>query len=119
MMSLRWSPVIPLSAREERVVQRCKKAKFFVFLRRVRHDLFDDAFQDELIALYPERTSGRPPPPPALLAAVTLLQAVLGASDQEAVRLAATDRCWQMVLGTLDTKLAPLASDHDEVGDEE
>jgi hypothetical protein len=102
MMSLRWSPVGPLSAREERLVNRCKKAPFFVFLRRVRSELFDEAFQDELIALYPQRASGRKPPPPAMLATVTLLQAVLHTSDQEAVRLASTDRCWQMVLGTLD-----------------
>jgi hypothetical protein len=109
--SLRWTPEELLSPREERLIQRCKKARFFVFLRTIRHQLFDGAFQDELIALYPARTSGSEPPPPALLAAVTLLQAVLGTSDQEAVRLASTDRCWQMVLGTLDATAPPEADD--------
>jgi hypothetical protein len=108
-MSLRWSPVVELSGVEERVQRFCKKAPLFAFLRKVRQALFDEGFQAELIALYPARTSGSPPPPPALLAMVTLLQAARGVSDQEAVRLAATDRCWQMVLDTLDLEAAPFA----------
>lgn len=105
----RWSPPIDLSPTEERLVRICKKAPLFVFLRRIRHELFDDAFQAQLAALYKASSRGQPPAPPALLAMAGLLQAATGVSDAEAVRLAATDRCWQMVLGTLDDDDPPFA----------
>jgi len=47
-MSLVWSPPVETSEAEERRLSRCKKAKLFVFLRRRRHELFDDEFQREL-----------------------------------------------------------------------
>jgi hypothetical protein len=108
-MSVQWSPRREVSAAEARVIRRCKKAKLFVFLREHRHELFDQAFQDELAGMYPERKRGREIVPPALLAMVTLLQAAYGISDEEAVRLAALDRAWQMVLDTLDDENPPFA----------
>jgi hypothetical protein len=108
-MALNWSPPIPLSRREEAIVEHCKKAPLFVFLRQVRHELFDAATQARLATMYPARTAGADPVAPARQALVFLLQRALGTSDQEAVRLAATDRCWQMVLDTLDDDAPPVS----------
>src|SRR5438128_11409352 len=98
-MSLVWSPPIETSAVEDRILGRCKKARLFVFLRRHRHQLFDEPLQRELIAMYPDRKAGREPVAPALLAMVTILQAWLGVSDEDAVEFAEMDKRWQMVLG--------------------
>lgn len=108
-MTLLWSPPVLLSADEQWLISKCKKARLFVFLREHRHELFDDAFQRELIAMYPQRTSGREPVPPALLAMVTLLQAAFGISDEDAVELAVVERRWQMLLGCLDERDAPFS----------
>jgi hypothetical protein len=108
-MALSWSPGVETSDAEERILSRCKKAKLFVFLRRHRHELFDAAFEGELIAMYPRRTSGKPPVAPALLAMVTILQAWLGVSDEDAVEFAEMDKRWQMVLGVLGGDEAPFS----------
>jgi hypothetical protein len=97
-----WRPPIALSVAEERLLKRCKKQPIFGFLRALRHELFDDAFQRELARMYDGSTRGRPPVPPALLAMATLLQAARQLSDQDAALAVATDRAWQLVLGTLD-----------------
>jgi hypothetical protein len=73
----------------------------FAFLRRHRHELFDEAFQSELSAMYSDMPRGTPPKPPALLAMATLLQASEQKSDAAAVEEAVFDRRWQMVLGCL------------------
>jgi hypothetical protein len=75
--------------------------KLFAFLYRYRLELFDDAFQDELAAMYRDTGEGRLPVPPALLAMVLLLQAYHGVSDREAVELTVVDLRWQLVLGIL------------------
>lgn len=108
-MALSWSPAVETTAAEERILSRCKKAKLFVFLRRHRHELFDAAFERELIAMYPTRTSGKAPVAPALLAMVTILQAWLGVSDEDAVEFAEMDKRWQMVLGVLGQEEAPFS----------
>jgi transposase len=41
-MALSWLPAVDTSEAEERILARCKKAKLFVFLRRHRHELFDE-----------------------------------------------------------------------------
>jgi transposase len=104
-----WQPSIPLSPTEAAVVRRIRRAKLFVFLREHRHDLFDDAFQTELAALYKDSPLGQPPVPPAQLALATLLQAYVGCSDDEAIEAAAMDRRWQLVLDCLDTDEAPFS----------
>jgi hypothetical protein len=81
--------------------------KLFVFLRGHRHELFDDEFQKELASMYSGRQSGTDPVPPALLAMVTLLQAAMGVSDEDAVEFAVMDRRWQMLLGTLESDEKP------------
>lgn len=108
-MALIWKPPIEVSNRETQILSKCKKSKLFVFLRLHRHELFDDAFQRELAAMYPERARGKEPVAPALLAMVTLLQAALGVSDEEAVEYGALELRWQMLLDCLGEDEAPFS----------
>jgi hypothetical protein len=108
-MALRWSPPVALSKREAHIVRGCKKAKLFVFLREHRHELFDDEFQTELASMYPARARGKEPVAPARLAMVTLLQAALGFSDEDAVEYAQFELRWQMLLDCLGEEHAPFA----------
>lgn len=75
--------------------------KLFAFLRKHRHELFDDAFQSELEAMYRSTGAGKSPVPPALMAIVVLLQAYHGMSDAEAVEMTVVDLRWQLVLDRL------------------
>lgn len=98
----RWSPEVKCSERETRLLKlACRSRKLFLFLREHRHEIFDDAFQAELEAMYRATGQGAEPQPPAQLCMVLLLQGYLQVSDAEAVRLSATDSCWRLVLGTL------------------
>jgi hypothetical protein len=108
-MSLIWSPPVQTTPQENWILKQCKKAKLFVFLRSHRHELFDDAFQAELAGMYKARESGKEPVPPALLAMVTLLQAAMGVSDEDAVEFAIMDRRWQMLLDTLGRDERPFS----------
>ena len=110
MVPVRWSPSVTLSKREQFLVGRMKRTgKLFAFLREHRHELFDDAFQLELGAMYRSSGEGKQPVAPALLAMVLLLQAYAGASDAQAVELAIVDARWQMVLGVLGQDEAPFS----------
>ncbi|MDP2343792.1 MAG: IS1182 family transposase [Deltaproteobacteria bacterium] len=94
------------SAEETALAKRLRPAsKFFKFLWSVRNELFDDGFEDELIAAYAPR--GQEPCPPALLAMAMLLQRYEGVSDADAVELAENDRRWQLVLSCLGCERAP------------
>lgn len=108
-MSLYWSPPVELSSEEEWLLSHCKKAKLFVFLRHHRHALFTDEFQRELAEMYSNRKAGKSPVPPALLAMVTILQAALGVSDEDAVELSVVERRWQMLLGCLGHRKSPFS----------
>lgn len=108
--SVRWSPPVALSASEEKIIKRCSRTgRMFAFLRRHRHELFDDAFQAELAGIYKDTPLGQPPLPPALLATVTILQALVGESDAGAVEAAVADRRWQMVLDCMGAEDAPFS----------
>ena len=63
-----WNPPISLSAQEEKVAKRIRKAKLFVFLRQIRHELFDSEFQTELATVFKDSNVGLCPVPPAQLA---------------------------------------------------
>ncbi len=105
---IRWQVPIELSPEEARVAAVLHRTgKFYVFLRKVRAELFDDAFQAELAAVYQPR--GTAPLPGALLAMVTLLQAYTQVSDADAVVAAQVDRRWQLVLGCLGATQAPFS----------
>jgi hypothetical protein len=83
--------------------------KLFAFLRLHRHELFDDAFQEELGATYRRTGAGKPALPPALLAMATLVQGYLGVSDAEMVELTVVDLRVQMVLGCLGAEAPPFS----------
>lgn len=109
-MSLRWTPPIALSSQEELIIKRCKAKKLFAFLRLQRHQIFDDAFQQELAGMYgPQAPGGTEVVAPAQLAMVTLMQAAFGVSDAEAVEEAATSLRWQMVLDCVGAPKAPFS----------
>lgn len=98
----RWRPRQELSEQEERIIERMKRTgKLFAFLRRHRHELFDEAFQAELETMYRQTGAGKEPLPPALMAMATLLQGYLGASDATMVELSVFDLRVQMVLDCL------------------
>src|SRR5712692_9185247 len=75
-----WHPPVELSCVEQIIIKRIKRATLFVFLRHHRHELFDEAFQEELITLYTASAYGRPPTSPAQLALATVIQAYTGVS---------------------------------------
>ncbi len=104
-----WHPLIACSPAEQAIITHIKRAKLFVFLREHRHKLFDDAFQEELAALYAPSHCGHPPIPPAQLALATILQAYTGVSDDEVIEVTLMDRRWQLVLDCLDTEQAPFS----------
>ena len=104
-----WHPSVELSSIEQTIITRIKRAKLFVFLRYHRHELFDDAFQEELVTLYAPSLRGHPPIPPAHLALATIVQAYTGVSDDEVIEATLMDRRWQLVLDCLDTGQAPFS----------
>lgn len=104
-----WRPAVELSETERTIVKQIRRAKLFVWLREHRHELFDERFQAELGAAYPEGSIGQPPLPPAQLALATILQAYTGSSDDEAVECTLMDRRWQLVLDCLDVRYPPFS----------
>lgn len=105
---IRWHVPSELSPEEAHVAAKLRRiGKFYVFLREVRAELFDEAFQAQLAAVYQPR--GTAPLPAALLAMVTLLQAYDQVGDAEAVVTAQVDRRWQLVLGCLGADAAPFS----------
>jgi Transposase DDE domain/Transposase domain (DUF772) len=104
-----WQPPIDLSPPEQPIMKRIKRAKLFIFLRQHRHELFDEAFQQELVALYRASHRGQPPIAPAQLALAILLQAYTGASDDEVIEATLMDRRWQLVLDCLDAQESPFS----------
>src|SRR6266566_8046323 len=104
-----WQPPIDLSPSEQAIRKRIKRAKLFIFLREHRHELFDEAFQQELATLYQASSRGQPPIPPAQLARASIIQAYTGASDDEAIEATTMDRRWQLVLDCLDAEAPPFS----------
>lgn len=106
----RWNPKQETTRQEDSLLKRLHRTrKLFGFLRRHRHELFDDGFQAELESAYRNTGAGTEPVPPALLAMVVLLQSYLGTSDAEAVELTVVDLRWQMVLGCLGAAEPPFS----------
>lgn len=97
----------PVSAAETAAVRRIRRAKLFVFLRTICHELFDAAFHAELAQVFRDSSRGQPPVPPAQLALATILQAYTGAGDDEVVEALVMDRRWQLALDCLDCERAP------------
>jgi hypothetical protein len=98
----RWQPREELTRQEQALMKRLDRVrKLLGFLRVHRRRLFDDAFQDELAAMYRDTGAGKPAVPPALMAMATLVQAYLGVSDAEMVELTVVDLRVQMTLDRL------------------
>jgi hypothetical protein len=94
---IRWQVPPELSSEETQVAAKLRRiGKFYVFLRQIRAELFDEAFEAELATAYQPR--GVAPLPPALLAMVTLLQAYDQVGDAKAVVTAQVDQRWQLAL---------------------
>ena len=71
-MGLKWNPSVELSKQEEFVLKRLGKVRTLLpFLRRHRHELFDEAFQVELEGMYRASGAGKEPVAPALMAMAT------------------------------------------------
>src|SRR6266480_3956482 len=104
-----WKPPVELSQQEEQIVKKIRKAKLFVFLREHRHELLDEALQQELANLYRPAERGQPPIAPAMLALALILQAYMGILDDEVIEATLMDRRWQLVLDCLDTEQAPFS----------
>lgn len=106
----RWQFAVELSRKEELICKRLTRTgRLFPFLRRHRHELFDEAFQSDLATMYSDAPRGVRPLPPAMLAMVTLLQAYEQKSDAAAVEEAFFDLRWQMVLGCMGAEESPFS----------
>jgi Transposase DDE domain/Transposase domain (DUF772) len=93
-----WNPAVEPSRSEQLVIARCGKRRVFVFLRELRHKIFDESMQRKLWAAYSPVERGKQRVPPAQLGLAMLLQAALRVPDHEVVELTLMDRRWQMVL---------------------
>lgn len=88
-------------------MKKIRKATLFVFVRQHRHELLDEAFQQELATLYRPTERGQPPVAPAMLALALILEASTGVSDDEVIEATVMDRRGPLVLDCLDTEEAP------------
>src|SRR5712691_3212750 len=102
MTIARWKPSVAPTRQEQFLLKRLDRVrKLLGFLRVHRHELFDDAFQDELASMYRTTGAGKDALPPAMMAMAMLVQGYLGISDAEMVELTVVDLRVQMVLGRL------------------
>src|SRR5258708_12502519 len=105
MTIARWNPPVAPTRREQFLLKRLGRVrKRFGFLRVHRHELFNDAFQDELASMYRTTGAGKDALPPAMMAMAMLVQGYLGISDAEMIELTVVDLRVQMVLGCLGTE---------------
>ena len=110
MTIARWTPPVAPTKKEQFILKRLGRVrKLLGFLRLHRHELFDDAFQDELATMYRTTGAGKAARPPAMLAMALLVQGYLGISDAEMIELTVLDLRVQMVLGCLGAQAPPFS----------
>ncbi len=110
MTIARWTPAVAPTRQEQFILKRLSRVrKLLGFLRLHRHELFDDAFQDELAGMYRTTGAGKEARPPAMMAMATLVQGYLGISDAEMIELTVLDLRVQMVLGCLRAEEPPFS----------
>ena len=98
----RWCPSRKMTPQEKALMARLTRhRKLLGFLREHRDELFDDAFLDDLSAMYRQSGAGKEPICPGLMAMAMLLQGYEKVSDKEAVERTVIDLRWQMVLDCL------------------
>lgn len=94
-----WNASVEISEQELLVLKLCNKQKLWGFLRKHRHEIFDDEVREALAKMYVDnKAGGRPALAPERLALAMLLQVGFGVSDQEVPTLTVVDRRWQMIL---------------------
>lgn len=100
-----WKPRVELDDFEKRLMKRLGRVrKLFGFLRRHRHELLSEEFQDEIHEMYRQTGAGKPPVNPGMMALALLLQGYMQVSDAEVVELTVMDLRWQLVLDCLGAK---------------
>jgi len=110
MTIARWTPAVAPTRQEQFILKRLGRVrKLLGFLRLHRHELFDDAFQDELAGMYRTTGAGKDARPPAMMAMAMLVQGYLGMSDDEMIELTVLDLRVQMVLGCLGAEEPPFS----------
>jgi DDE family transposase/transposase-like protein DUF772 len=110
MTIARWTPPVAPTRQEQFILKRLGRVrKLLGFLRLHRHELFDDAFHDELVSMYRATGAGKEARPPAMMAMAMLVQGYLGISDAEMIELTVLDLRVQMVLGCLGTEEPPFS----------
>jgi hypothetical protein len=110
MTIARWTPSVAPTRQEQFLLKRLDRVrKLLGFLRLHRHELFDDAFQDELASMYRTTGAGKDARPPAMMAMAMLVQGYLGMSDAEMIELTVVDLRVQMVLGCLGAEAPPFS----------
>ena len=109
MRPVQWEPPIELLASEQVIVKRKRRAKLFIFLRQHRHELFDEAFQQELANLYAQQSRADSPQWPRRFSAGDDSASLYRSSDDEVIEATVMDRRWQFVLDCLDTEQAPFS----------
>jgi hypothetical protein len=110
MTIARWTPAIAPTRQEQFILKRLGRVrKLLGFLRLHRHELFDDALQDELATMYRTTGAGKEARPPAMMAMAMLVQGYLGMSDAEMIELTVLDLRVQMVLGCLGAEAPPFS----------
>jgi hypothetical protein len=72
-----WHPPVELLDEEQLIISRIRRAKLFIFLRLVRHQLFDEHFQIGLGKIYNDSPKGHPPVPPAHTKGKHILQSLV------------------------------------------
>ena len=110
MTIARWQPAVAPTRQEQFLLKRLDRVrKLLGFLRLHRHELFDEAFQEELASMYRTTGAGKDALPPAMMAMAMLVQGYLGISDAEMVELTVVDLRVQMVLGCLGAETPPFS----------
>ena len=110
MTIARWTPPVAATRQEQFLLKRLGRVrKLLKFLRLHRHELFTEAFQAELAAMYRTTGAGKAARPPAMLAMAVLVQGYLGMSDAEMIELTVVDLRVQMVLGCLGAEAPPFS----------
>src|SRR5947208_16982196 len=100
MTIARWKPPVAPTRQEQFLLKRLDRVrKLLGFLRVHRHELFDDALQDELASMYRTTGAGKDALPPATMAMAMLVQRYLGTSDAEMVGLTVVGVRVRMVRG--------------------
>ena len=110
MTMARWTPPVAPTRQEQFLLKRLGRVrKLLGFLRLHRHELFDDAFQEDLASMYRTTGAGKDARPPAMMAMAMLVQGYLGMSDAEMIELTVVDLRVQMVLGCLGVEAPPFS----------